>query len=155
MMPRSVVLRAAAHRDVDEAVAHYVAEGGTEVALGFIDALEDAFRHVADNPGSGSPRYGQELNLPGLRSWPLKPYPHIVFLHGRRWEDRCLANPARPSRHPRVDAGILKECVTDSGQNLARNLSRGHLAAHRLSNRPGFASVISPPSITSPPFTNR
>ena len=71
MMPRSVVLRAAAHRDV--------AEGGTEVALGFIDALEDAFRHVADNPGSGSPRYGQELNLPGLRSWPLKSYPHIVF----------------------------------------------------------------------------
>ena len=97
MTPRSVVLRAAAHRDVDEAVAHYLAEGGTDVALGFIDALEDAFRHVADNPGSGSPRYGQELNLPGLRSWPLKSYPHIVFymvggghidvwrvLHGRR-----------------------------------------------------------------------
>ena len=88
MMPRSVVLRAAAHRDVDEAVAHYVAEGGTEVALGFIDALEDAFRHVADNPGSGSPRYGQELNLPGLRSWPLKSYPHIVFyMMGRRHID--------------------------------------------------------------------
>ena len=79
MTPRSVILRAAAHRDVDEAVAHYVAEGGTEVALGFIDALEPAFRHIADNPGSGSPRYGHELNLAGLRSWPLKSYPHPVF----------------------------------------------------------------------------
>jgi toxin ParE1/3/4 len=45
----------------------------------------------------GSPRYAQELGLPGLRSWPLRTYPHIVFyfeapdaveiwrvLHGRR-----------------------------------------------------------------------
>ena len=79
MTPRSVVLRGAAQRDVDEAVAHYLAEGGTDVALGFIDALENALRHVAGNPGSGSPRYGQELNLAGLRSWPLKSYPHLAF----------------------------------------------------------------------------
>jgi toxin ParE1/3/4 len=29
--------------------------------------------------GSGSPRYGLELNLPGLRCWPLARYPHLVF----------------------------------------------------------------------------
>ena len=81
MTPRSVVLRAAARRDVDEAIAHYLAEGGADVALGFIDALEATFRHIADNPSSGSPRYGHELNLAGLRScsWPLKSYPHLVF----------------------------------------------------------------------------
>ena len=97
MTPKSVVLRASARRDVDEAVARYLEEAGGEVALGFIDALEGAFRQIADHPDSGSPRYGHELNLPGLRSWPVKAHPHVVFymtggklvdvwrvLHGRR-----------------------------------------------------------------------
>ena len=97
MTPRSVVLRASAQRDVDETVARYLEEAGAEVALGFINAFEGAFRHIAGNPESGSPRYGHELNLPGLRSWPLKAYPYLVFymagsdlidvwrvLHGRR-----------------------------------------------------------------------
>lgn len=72
-------MRAAARSDVDEATSHYVDEGGSEVALGFIDALEHALGHLARYPESGSPRYGHELNLPGLRSWPLKPYPYLVF----------------------------------------------------------------------------
>lgn len=97
MTPRSVVLRASARQDVDEVVARYLEDAGAEVALGFIDALQEAFRHIAGNPDSGSPRYGQELNLPGLRSWPVQAYPHVVFyltegdlidvwrvLHGRR-----------------------------------------------------------------------
>ncbi len=97
MTPRSVVLRALARRDVDEVVARYLEEAGAQVALGFIDALEGAFRQIADHPDSGSPRHGQELNLPGLRSWPVKGHPHVVFymtgeglvdvwrvLHGRR-----------------------------------------------------------------------
>ena len=97
MTPRPVVLRASAERDVDETVARYLEEAGAEVALAFIDALEGAFRHIAGNPESGSPRYGHESNLPGLRSWPLEAYPHLIFympgsdvvdvwrvLHGRR-----------------------------------------------------------------------
>lgn len=97
MTPKPVVLRAVARRDVDEAVAHYREEGGADVALGFIEALEAAVRHLAANPESGSPHHGHELNLPGLRSWPLKRYPYLVFymtgaehldvwriLHGRR-----------------------------------------------------------------------
>ena len=79
MTPKSVVLRAVARQDVDEAVAHYQAEGGVEVALGFIEALEAAVGHVGANPESGAPHYGHELNLPGLRSWPLKRYPYLVF----------------------------------------------------------------------------
>ena len=86
MTPRSVVLRARARRDVDEAVAHYLDHAGTEIVIGFIDALEEAFGHIADNPGSGSPRYGHEVNLPGLRSWPLKAYPYLVFY--MKYEDR-------------------------------------------------------------------
>ena len=97
MTPRSVVLRASARRDVDEVVARYLGEAGAQMALSFIDALEGASRQIADHPDSGSPRHGQELNLPGLRSWPVKGHPHVVFymkgdalvdvwrvLHGRR-----------------------------------------------------------------------
>ena len=79
MTSESVVLRAAAGRDVDEAISRYLEEAGSRVALGFIDALQEAFRHIADSPRSGSPRYGHEVNLPGLRSWPLRGYPHLVF----------------------------------------------------------------------------
>lgn len=79
MTPESVVLRAAARRDVDGAIAHYLKEAGSQVAIGFADALEQAFSHITDNPYAGSPRYGHEVNLPGLRSWPIKGYPHLVF----------------------------------------------------------------------------
>ena len=96
MTPRPAFLREAAQRDVDEAIDHLEA-GGRDVALGFVGALEAAINHISLNPRSGSSRYGLELNLPGLRSWALRSYPHIVFymkgrthidvwrvLHGRR-----------------------------------------------------------------------
>ena len=47
--------------------------------MGFIDALERAYAHISRNPSTGSPRYAHELNLPGLRSWPLTHYPFLVF----------------------------------------------------------------------------
>jgi toxin ParE1/3/4 len=50
-----------------------------EAALGFIDALQGAYGHIGRHPETGSSRYAGELNLPGLRLWPLKKYPHLVF----------------------------------------------------------------------------
>lgn len=79
MKAKSVVPREQAHRDVEDAIAHYLAEGAETAALGFIDALEDAYRHIGRHPASGSPRYAHALNLPGLRSWPLTRYPYLVF----------------------------------------------------------------------------
>ena len=79
MSVKPVIPRALASRDVDQAIEHYLDEGGERVGLGFIDALERAYRHIARHPASGSPRYAQELDLPGLRVWPLKRYPHLVF----------------------------------------------------------------------------
>jgi toxin ParE1/3/4 len=72
---KPVVPRQQANRDVDEAIAYYVAEASERVALAFIDALERAYRRQA----SGSSRYAVELNLPGLRAWPLRRFPHVVF----------------------------------------------------------------------------
>ena len=79
MKVKPVVPRELASRDVREAVAYYLSEATAQAALGFIDALEQAYAHVGRHPATGSPRYAHELNLPGLRAWPLKRYPHIVF----------------------------------------------------------------------------
>ena len=77
--PRRIVRRALADQDIDAIVDWYLVEAGPSVALGFIDALERAFGQLARQPGMGSPRYAQDLGLPGLRSWPLRSYPHLVF----------------------------------------------------------------------------
>lgn len=79
MSPKRIVPRERAVRDIAEAVDYYRNEAGEKVALGFIHALEQAFRHIARHPATGSPRYAHELDLPGLRSWPLKRYPYLVF----------------------------------------------------------------------------
>jgi toxin ParE1/3/4 len=76
---KPVIPRELANRDVDEAIAGYLGESAAQAALGLIEALEQAYSHIARHPATGSARYAHELNLPGLRSWPLKNYPHLVF----------------------------------------------------------------------------
>ncbi len=79
MTKKPVILRERAQRDVDEAVEHYLAEARAEVALAFIDALEEVCRRLGEHPASGSPRYARELDLPGLRSWVVRGFPYLVF----------------------------------------------------------------------------
>lgn len=79
MRSRPVVPREQACQDVEDVVAHYLAEDAEAAALGFIGALERAYSHIGRHPATGSPRYAHELNLPGLRFWPLTHYPYLVF----------------------------------------------------------------------------
>lgn len=79
MTAKPVVLRQRAQRDVDEAFGHYLAEAGIAVAITFIDTIEEVLGRVAEHPASGSPRYGRELDLPGLRSWGIREFPYLVF----------------------------------------------------------------------------
>ena len=79
MTPKPVIPRERAERDIDEAINYYLSENAPEAALGFIDALEQAYHHIGGHPDTGSLRYAGELNLPGLRFWRLKKYPHLVF----------------------------------------------------------------------------
>lgn len=105
MKVKPVIPRSVANRDVEEAIEFYLGEGAAPAALGFVDALERAYAHIARHPGTGSQRYGHALNIPGLRSWPLTRYPYLVFfierddhidvwrvLHGQRdipvWLDK-------------------------------------------------------------------
>jgi toxin ParE1/3/4 len=76
---KPLVPRELANRDINEAIAHYLSEDAGQAALGFIDALEQAYTHIGQHPATGSPRYSHELNLPALRFWPLAHYPYLVF----------------------------------------------------------------------------
>lgn len=100
--------REQAARDVDEAVAYCLNEANGAVALGFIDALEQAYPHIGRHPATGSPRYAHELNLSGLRAWPLTRYLSLVFnvehpdhidvwrvLHGQRDIPAWMQEPDR------------------------------------------------------------
>ncbi|MEN8165655.1 MAG: type II toxin-antitoxin system RelE/ParE family toxin [Acidobacteriota bacterium] len=79
MTKKPIIPRALAAQDVEQAIEHYLEEQAAHAALGFIDALEGAYDHIARHPASGSPRLGHELDLPNLRSWPLNTFPYIVF----------------------------------------------------------------------------
>jgi toxin ParE1/3/4 len=79
MKVKPIVPRSEANHDVDEAIDHYLTENAEQAALGFIDALEKAYNHIARHPSTGSPRYAHALNIPGLRFWPLSRYPYLVF----------------------------------------------------------------------------
>jgi toxin ParE1/3/4 len=74
-----VVLRARALRDIEDEVDWCRVDAGTDIALGFVAALESALEQVGRNPGIGSPRWASELDLPGLRSWSLDGFPQLVF----------------------------------------------------------------------------
>jgi len=76
---KPVTLRPLANEDIEQAVDHYLDAAGAETALRFVDALERAYEHIARHPAAGSPRYGSELGLPGLRHWPLQRFPYLIF----------------------------------------------------------------------------
>jgi toxin ParE1/3/4 len=76
---KSIVPRELAHRDVEEAIDHHLAEASAKVALRFVDELEKAYAHISRQPASGSPRCAHQLGLADLRIWPLGRYPSLVF----------------------------------------------------------------------------
>lgn len=79
MNPKPIIPRERAYADVDEAVQHYLSEASKQVALRFVDEIERAYAHIARHPAAGSTRFAHELDLPGLRAWPLRDYPYWVF----------------------------------------------------------------------------
>ena len=79
MKVKPIVPRVLANQDVDEAIKHYLDQDAVPAALGLIDALEQAYARISKHGATGSPRHAHELNLPGLRFWPLTRYPYMVF----------------------------------------------------------------------------
>ena len=54
VMPREL-----ARLDTEQAIDHYLAEAGRDIALGFIDALESTCAQIGANPSGSTPRWGQ------------------------------------------------------------------------------------------------
>lgn len=79
MKVKPVVAHRAANDDIEGAIRFYLEEDATQAALDFVDALEQAYLHISRNPGTGSPRYAHDLDLPGLRFWKLSHFPYLVF----------------------------------------------------------------------------
>ncbi|MFB9127653.1 type II toxin-antitoxin system RelE/ParE family toxin [Paraburkholderia dipogonis] len=85
MTARPVIPTRLAQQDVEDELTRYLVDEGSEsAALGFISEIEQAYAHLAKPPRTGSPRYAYELDIPGLRSWPLDRYPHMIFYVLRR-----------------------------------------------------------------------
>lgn len=79
MTIKPVILRILAEQDIERASFHYRSEGGEALALDFIEEAEQAFRRIGRSPAIGSPRYAYELSLEGLRVWPLRRFPYLIF----------------------------------------------------------------------------
>ena len=79
MSIKQVLPRDRANRDVDDAVSTYLNQHAEEAALGLVDAIEDAYALLSRYPAIGASRYAHELDIPGLRSWPLRRFPYVIF----------------------------------------------------------------------------
>jgi toxin ParE1/3/4 len=77
--PLPVVILPRAAEDIDDALDRYVDEAGPDSARRFAEALAAAFDLLSRNPGIGSQRHASLLALPGIRSWPLRPWPQLIF----------------------------------------------------------------------------
>jgi toxin ParE1/3/4 len=80
MTAKTVIRTHHATLDVENEVTHYLIDDGSEpAALGYIQEIEQAYIQIGQHPSIGSLRYAYELDVPGLRSWPLHRYLHLVF----------------------------------------------------------------------------
>lgn len=76
---KDVVPRELANRDVEAAIDQNRVEANTNVAKGFVDALEKAFAHIARQPASGAARSAHQLGIAELRFCALRRFPYLVF----------------------------------------------------------------------------
>lgn len=79
MTIKPVIPRSRAIQDVEHAIDYYLGEGAVQAASNLIDALQTAYRLIGMHPGIGSPRYGYELDIPGLRGRALEHFPYAVL----------------------------------------------------------------------------
>ena len=65
-------------QDEEEILRFYEQTSSEHVALGFINALDQAYSQLSRYPQMGSPRPEYDLELDGIRSWSLKRFPHLI-----------------------------------------------------------------------------
>lgn len=80
---KSARLRPQALADRKEAARYYRRQASPAVAKKMVAAIRTALDQIECNPGMGSPRIGQLLDTPQLRSWRVTGFPLVWFYHER------------------------------------------------------------------------
>lgn len=76
-------LRPQALSDRKEAARYYRRQASPAVAESMVVAARKALGQIERQPGIGSPRIGQMLEIPGLRAWRVSGFPLIWFYFER------------------------------------------------------------------------
>lgn len=66
-------------RDVDRWTEEH-SENGYDEEMAFVTSLQEAVTRIQDNVPGGSPRYGVELGIKGLRHVKMEPHSKFAFL---------------------------------------------------------------------------
>jgi len=75
----TVTLRQSAIDDADGAFDYLNANAQPGTAAKFVDELSHAFDHIGRHPLTGSLRFAFELDIPDLRTWPLRGFRYLIF----------------------------------------------------------------------------
>ncbi len=83
--------------DKEEIVRYYEQTSTEQIALSFVNALDQAYAQILKYPNMGSPRPEHDLDLSGIRSWSLKRFPHQIYyeVHDDRIELCRVLHPRR------------------------------------------------------------
>ena len=78
MARKPIQLRALADQDLRQAARQYH-DTSPALADRFLARIEQLVLHVQAHPAAGSLRYADALDMPGLRCWPCRQFPWLVF----------------------------------------------------------------------------
>ncbi len=75
---KALLIQRRALRDMEQACTYYE-EHAPHMVPDLALELDAALLHVQRNPGTGSPCWGVQLGLLGLRVWRLSQFPYVIF----------------------------------------------------------------------------
>ena len=78
-------LRPQALADRKDSARYYRRVASTRISEDMVIAAREALDQIEQNPGMGSPGIGQQLDIPGLRSWRVSGFP-LIWLYFEREE---------------------------------------------------------------------
>ncbi len=106
MIIKPIYLSEVAKDDLADALLNYEQQFAEQAIDGCLNALAKAYKQIGKFPKTGSPKAGNDLNLPGLRSWPLSKYPYLLFY---------------TENHDQIDAWRLLHQKRDIEKSLTRS----------------------------------
>jgi len=84
---KRTILLPQARADLRAEILYYRKHASKPIANQLAVSADNALQHLQQNPGMGSPRIGQLLDIHGLRSWRVSGFPLIWFYFER---ENCL-----------------------------------------------------------------